>query len=70
MDTEVIETPENKDRIIARLDELSADVARFTGISKAETPAQTILAVIAATSLTHLILDMVTEAVLDCADME
>ena len=63
-------TPENQDRIAARLDQLSADVANLAGISKQETPAQTILAAIEASNLTPEIMDMVINAVFDCADIE
>ena len=70
MDVEVIETPENRDRIIARLEQLSADVARLAGISKERTPAKTILAAIEASNLTPQIMELVSDAVLDCADME
>ena len=70
LDVEVTETPENRDRIIARLDQLSADVARLAGISKAETPAKTVLAAIEASNLTPEIMELVLDAVLDCAEME
>ena len=70
LDVEVNETPENKDRIAARLDQLASDVARLAGISKAETPAQTILAAIEASNLTQQIMELVSDAVLDCAEME
>ena len=70
VDTEVKETPENKDRIIARLEQLSSDVAHLAGISKQETPAKTVLAAIEASNLTPEIMELVSDAVLDCADME
>ena len=70
VDTEVNETPENRDRIIARLDQLASDVARLAGISKEATPAKTVLAAIEASSLTPQIMDLVSDAVLDCAEME
>ena len=67
---EVNETPENRDKIISRLEQLSADVARLAGISKEETPAKTVLAAIEASDLTPEIMELVSDAVLDCADME
>ena len=70
MDVEVIETPENRDKIISRLEQLSSDVARLAGISKQETPAKTALAAIEASNLTSEIMELVSDAVLDCADME
>jgi multidrug efflux pump subunit AcrA (membrane-fusion protein) len=70
IDVEVTETQENQDRIIARLEQLSANVARLAGISKEETPAKTILAAIEASNLTPEIMELVSDAVLDCADME
>ena len=70
LDVEVKETPENLDRIIARLEQLSSDVARLAGISKEETAAKTILAAIEVSSLTPEIMELVSDAVLDCADME
>jgi hypothetical protein len=70
MDVEVIETPDNRDRITARLEQLSADVAHLSGISKEETPAKTILSAIEASNLTPEIMELVSDAVLDCADME
>ena len=70
IDVEVNETPENWDRIIARLDQLSADVANLAGISKKKTPAETVLAAIEASNLTQQILELVSDAVLDCAEME
>ena len=70
IDVEVKETPDNRDRIITRLEQLSADVARLAGISKAETPAKTVLAAIEASNLTPEIMELVSDAVLDCADME
>ena len=70
LDVEVIETPENQDSILARLEQLSSDVARLAGISKAETPAKTVLAAIEASNLTLEIMELVSDAVLDCADME
>ena len=70
VDTEVTETPENRDRIRARLEQLSSDVASLAGISKEKTPAKTILAAIEASNLTPEIMELVSDAVLDCADME
>ena len=70
IDVEVKETPENRDRIIARLEQLSADVARLAGISKEKTPAKTALAAIEASNLTPEIMELVSDAVLDCAEME
>ena len=70
MDTEVTETPENHARIVARLEQLSADVAHLAGIEKSDAPAKTILAAIEASNLTPQIMDLVSDAVLDCADME
>ena len=70
IDVEVKETPENRDKIIARLEQLSTDVANLAGISKEETPAKTILAAIEAGDLTPQIMELVSDAVLDCADME
>ena len=70
IDIEVKETKENQDRIIARLDQLSSDVARLAGISREETPAKTVLSAIEASNLTPQIMDLVSDAVLDCADME
>ena len=46
------------------------DVARLAGISKEETPAKTVLAAIEASNLTHEIMELVSDAVLDCAEME
>ena len=65
----IVETPKNRDRIAARLDQLSTDVARLAGISKEATPAKTILAAIEESGRTSEILEMVSEAALDCADM-
>ena len=70
MDVEVTETPENRDKIISRLDQLSSDVARLAGISKEQTPAKTVLAAIEASNLTSEIMELVSDAVLDCAYME
>jgi hypothetical protein len=70
LDVEVEETPENGDSIAARLDQLASDVANLAGISKQETPAKTILAAIEASNLTPEIMELVSDAVLDCADME
>ena len=70
VDTKVKETPKNRVRIIARLDQLSSDVASLAGISKEKTPAKTILAAIEASNLTPQIMELVSDAVLDCADME
>ena len=70
MDVEVTETPENRDKIISRLEQLSSDVASLAGISKEKTPAKTILAAIEASDLTPQIMELVSDAVLDCADME
>jgi hypothetical protein len=69
IDVEVNVTPENQDSIEARLDQLASDVADLAGISKQETPAKTILAAIEASNLTPEIMELVTEAVFDCADM-
>jgi hypothetical protein len=69
IDVEVNVTPENQDSIEARLDQLSSDVADLAGISKQETPAKTVLAAIEASNLTPEIMDMVINAVFDCADM-
>jgi hypothetical protein len=69
MDVEVKETHENRDSIAARLDQLASDVANLAGISKEETPAKTVLAAIEASNLTPEIMEMVCDAVLDCADM-
>ena len=70
IDVEVKETPENRDKILARLDQLSSDVANLAGISKEETPAKTILAAIEASNLTQQIMELVSDAVLDFADMD
>ena len=70
LDVEVNETAENRDRIKARLDQLAADVANLAGISKEETPAKTVLAAIEASDLTPQIMELVLDAVFDCADME
>ena len=70
LDVEVTETPENKDRITARLDQLASDVANLAGISKEDTPAETVLAAIEASELTQQIMELVLDAVLDCAEME
>ena len=70
LDVEVTETPENKDRITARLDQLASAVANLAGISKEDTPAKTVLAAIEASELTPQIMDLVLDAVFDCADME
>ena len=70
IDIEVRETKENRDKITARLDRLSSDVARLAGISKEDTPAKTVLAAIEASDLTPQIIELVSDAVLDCADME
>jgi uncharacterized protein YjbI with pentapeptide repeats len=70
LDVEVNETPENRDMITARLDQLASDVANLAGISKQETPAKTVLAAIEASNLTSHIMEMVCETVLECADME
>ena len=70
IDVEINETPEKREMILARLDQLSADVARLAGISKEETPAKTVLAAIEASNLTLQIMELVSDAVLDCADME
>ena len=70
LDVEVNETAENRDRIKARLDQLSSDVANLAGISKEETPAKTVLAAIEASDLTPQIMEIVLDAVLDCAEME
>jgi len=69
IDVEVNATPDNQDSIEARLDQLSSDVANLAGISKQETPAKTILAAIEASNLISEIMDMVINAVFDCADM-
>jgi hypothetical protein len=70
LDVEIKETPENKDRITARLEQLASDVANLAGISKEATPAKTVLAAIEASNLTPQIMDLVSDAVLDCAEME
>ena len=70
LDVEVTVTPENQDSILDRLDQLSSDVARLAGISKEATPAKTVLAAIEASNLTLQIMELVSDAVLDCADME
>ena len=70
IDVEVKVTPENQERIIARLDQLASDVARLAGISKEETPAKTVLAAIEVSNLTPEIMELVSDAVLDCAEME
>ena len=70
IDVEVKETTENQDKIIARLEQLSSDVANLAGISKEETPAKTILAAIEASNLTQQIMELVSDAVLDFADMD
>ena len=67
---ETPETPENQDSILARLEQLSSDVARLAGISKEQTPAKTVLAAIEASNLTLQIMELVSDAVLDCAEME
>ena len=69
VDVKVIETPGNEERIAARLEQLASDVARLAGISKEESVAKTILAAIEASNLTPEIMEMVCDAVLDCADM-
>ena len=70
MDVEVIDTLQNQGKITARLDQLASDVANLAGISKEETPAKTVLAAIEAGDLTPQIMELVSDAVLDCADME
>jgi len=70
LDVEVIATSENQDRIEARLDQLSSDAANLAGISKEETPAKTILEAIEASNLTPEIMELVSDAVFDCAEME
>ena len=70
LDVEVTVTAENQDSILARLDQISSDVARLAGISKEDTPAKTVLAAIEASNLTPEIMELVSDAVLDCAEME
>lgn len=67
---EVRETLKNRDSIAARLNQLASDVANLAGISKEETPAKTVLAAIEASKLTPQIMELVADAILDCAEME
>ena len=70
VDVEITTTLKNQDKIVARLDQLASDVARLAGISKEETPAKTVLAAIERSNLTPEIMELVSDAVLDCAEME